>query len=90
MQVFGTTDSSGDTQAPTTPAGLTAGTTTATSAALMWSAATDNVGVAGYDILRDGTAVATSTTPSYTDNGLTPDTSYSYAVRARDAAGNLS
>jgi hypothetical protein len=90
MQVFGTTDSSGDTQAPTTPAGLTAGTTTATSAALTWSAATDNVGVAGYDILRDGTAVATSTTPSYTDNGLTPDTGYSYAVRARDAAGNVS
>ncbi|MEV7041052.1 discoidin domain-containing protein [Amycolatopsis sp. NPDC051061] len=90
MQVFGTTDSSGDTQAPTTPVGLTAGTTTATSAALTWSAATDNVGVAGYDILRDGTAVATSTTPSYTDNGLTPDTGYSYAVRARDAAGNVS
>jgi hypothetical protein len=90
MQVFGSTDSSGDTQAPTTPAGLTAGTTTATSVALTWSAATDNVGVAGYDILRDGTAVATSTTPSYTDNGLTPDTGYSYAVRARDAAGNVS
>lgn len=90
MQVFGSTDSSGDTQAPTTPAGLAAGTTTATSAALTWSAATDNVGVAGYDILRDGTAVATSTTPSYTDTGLTPDTGYSYAVRARDAAGNLS
>ncbi len=90
MQVFGSTDSSGDTQAPTTPAGLTAVTTTATSAALTWSAATDNVGVAGYDILRDGTAVASSTTPSYTDNGLTPDTSYSYAVRARDAAGNTS
>ena len=90
MQVFGTTDSSGDTQAPTTPAGLAAGTTTATSVALTWSAATDNVGVAGYDILRDGTAVATSTTPSYTDTGLTPDTSYTYAVRARDAAGNVS
>ncbi|MEU4246609.1 discoidin domain-containing protein [Amycolatopsis sp. NPDC026612] len=90
MQVFGTTDSSGDTQAPTTPGGLTAGTTTATSVALTWSAATDNVGVAGYDILRNGTAVATSATPSYTDTGLTPDTGYTYTVRARDAAGNLS
>jgi hypothetical protein len=90
MQVFGSTDSSGDTQAPTTPTGLTAGTTTGTSAALTWSAATDNVGVAGYDVLRDGTSVATSATPSYTDTGLTPDTSYSYVVRARDAAGNLS
>ncbi|WP_072482425.1 discoidin domain-containing protein [Amycolatopsis australiensis] len=90
MQVFGSTDSSGDTQAPTTPTGLTAGPATATSVPLTWNAATDNVGVAGYDILRNGTAVATSTTPSYTDTGLTPDTSYTYAVRARDAAGNLS
>lgn len=90
MQVFGSTDSSGDTQPPTVPTGLTAGPTTATSAALTWSAATDNVGVTGYDILRDGTVVATSATPSYADNGLTPDTGYSYAVRARDAAGNVS
>ncbi|MEV7096534.1 discoidin domain-containing protein [Amycolatopsis sp. NPDC051045] len=90
MQVFGTTDSSGDTQAPTTPAGLTAGTTTATSVALTWGAATDDVGVAGYDVLRNGTAVATSATTSYTDTGLTPDTPYTYAVRARDTAGNAS
>ncbi|RSM43992.1 alkaline phosphatase [Amycolatopsis balhimycina DSM 5908] len=90
MQVFGTTDSSGDTQAPTTPTGFAAGTTTATSVALTWNAATDNVGVAGYDILRNGTAVTTSTAPSYTDTGLAPDTAYTYAVRARDAAGNTS
>lgn len=90
MQVFGTTDSSGDTQAPTTPTALTAGTTTGTSVALSWSAATDNVGVAGYDVLRNGVAVATSATTSYTDTGLTPDTTYTYAVRARDGAGNLS
>ncbi|MEV4053981.1 discoidin domain-containing protein [Amycolatopsis sp. NPDC049688] len=90
MQVFGSTDSSGDTQAPTTPAGLTAGPATATSVPLTWGAATDNVGVTGYDILRNGTAVATSATTSYTDTGLTPGTSYTYAVRARDAAGNTS
>ncbi|MFB9689932.1 discoidin domain-containing protein [Amycolatopsis plumensis] len=90
MQVFGTADSSGDTQAPTTPAGLTAGTATATSVPLTWGAATDNVGVTGYDILRNGSAVATSATTSYTDTGLAPATSYTYAVRARDAAGNVS
>jgi hypothetical protein len=90
MQVFGSTDSSGDTQAPTTPTTLTAGTTTGTSVVLTWNAATDNVGVAGYDILRGGTVVATSATPSYTDTGLTPETGYTYTVRARDAAGNLS
>jgi hypothetical protein len=90
LQAFGTSDSSGDTEAPTTPAGLAAGTTTGTSVPLTWSPSTDNVGVTGYDILRDGSAVATSTTPSYNDTGLTPDTTYSYTVRARDAAGNTS
>ncbi len=90
MQVFGSTDSSGDTQAPTTPTGLTAGTATATSVTLTWNAATDNVGVAGYDVLRNGAPVATSATTSYTDTGLAPDTTYTYSVRARDAAGNTS
>jgi hypothetical protein len=90
LQAFGVPDSSGDTQAPTTPTGLTAGTATATSVPLTWSPATDDVGVTGYDVLRDGRAVATSATPSYTDTGLAADTSYTYAVRARDAAGNLS
>ncbi|EWM18545.1 discoidin domain-containing protein [Kutzneria sp. 744] len=90
MQVFGVADSAGDTQPPSTPAGLTAGTTTDTSVALTWQAATDNVAVAGYDILRDGKTVASSEDPAYTDIGLAADTSYTYAVRTRDTAGNLS
>ncbi|TDD48745.1 hypothetical protein E1263_33080 [Kribbella antibiotica] len=90
LQAFGSTDSSGDTQAPTVPAGLAAGTVTATTAALTWSASTDNVGVTGYDVLRNGSPVGTATTTSYQDGGLAPNTSYSYSVRARDAAGNTS
>jgi ribose 5-phosphate isomerase RpiB len=90
MQVFGVTDAAGDTTPPTTPTGLTAGETSATSVTLNWNAATDNVAVAGYDILRNGTVVGSSDSPTYTDMGLTADTSYSYAVRARDTAGNLS
>ncbi|MFE0025318.1 discoidin domain-containing protein [Amycolatopsis sp. NPDC059021] len=90
LEAFGTPDSTGDTQAPSTPAGLTAGEVTTSSAALNWTASTDNVGVAGYDILRDGKVVASSETTSYNDTGLTPDTSYTYSVRARDAAGNTS
>ncbi|UOZ10887.1 discoidin domain-containing protein [Amycolatopsis sp. WQ 127309] len=90
LQAYGTPDSAGDTQAPSTPAGLAPTTTTATSVGLTWTAATDNVGVAGYDVLRDGQVVATSATPSYTDTGLAPDTGYTYTVRARDAAGNVS
>ncbi|MFK4083438.1 discoidin domain-containing protein [Kribbella sp. NPDC020789] len=90
LQAFGSTDTTGDTQAPTVPTGLTAGTVTATSVALSWSPSTDNVGVAGYEVLRNGSPVGTTTSTSYQDGGLTPDTSYSYAVRARDAAGNTS
>ena len=90
LQVYGTNDSSGDTQAPTVPAGLKAGEVTATSAALTWTASTDNVGVSSYDVLRNGTVVASASTAQYNDTGLTANTSYTYAVQARDLAGNVS
>ncbi|WP_217242567.1 cellulase family glycosylhydrolase [Streptomyces sp. AC555_RSS877] len=84
----------GDTQAPTAPGAPTASSVTATSAALTWSAATDNVGVAGYDVVRVSggteTKVAASATNSVTVTGLTAATSYTFAVYARDAAGNRS
>jgi len=82
-----------DTTAPSVPTGLTAGTTTATSATISWTASTDNTGgsgVAGYDIYRGTTKVGTSTTTSFTETGLTASTAYSYTVRARDVAGNVS
>ncbi|WP_189272164.1 glycoside hydrolase family 6 protein [Kitasatospora griseola] len=78
-----------DTTAPTAPTGLAA-TTTANSVALTWSAATDNVGVTGYDVYRDGALVGSTAGTSYTDTGLTASTAYSYTVKARDAAGNVS
>ncbi|MFC5666763.1 glycoside hydrolase family 6 protein [Kitasatospora misakiensis] len=78
-----------DTVAPSVPTGL-AGTTTATGASLSWTASTDNVGVTGYQVFRNGVQVGTSTTTSYTDSGLTASTAYSYTVKARDAAGNVS
>lgn len=79
-----------DGQAPTTPGSLTATPTSASSIALAWSASTDNVGVTGYRIVRNGTTLTTTTGTSFTDTGLQAATLYSYQVIARDAAGNES
>ncbi|MBA2950811.1 cellulase family glycosylhydrolase [Streptomyces himalayensis] len=87
-------DDPGDTQAPTTPGTPTASAVAATSVTLAWTAATDNVGVTGYDIVRvsggSETTVAASATNTATVTGLTADTTYTFAVYARDAAGNRS
>src|SRR5213076_3207095 len=79
-----------DTTPPTTPAGLTAAAAGSTGANLSWSASTDNVGVTGYILRRNGVQVATPATTSYADTGLSAATTYSYTVAARDAAGNIS
>ncbi|WP_238011712.1 DUF4832 domain-containing protein [Dactylosporangium sp. AC04546] len=78
-----------DCAAPSTPGGLAVTATTPTSIALSWTASTDNVGVTGYQVYRDGVLRTTVTGTSYTDTGLAAG-SYTYTVRARDAAGNLS
>ncbi len=78
-----------DTQAPATPPGFDA-TAGNQSVVLSWAPASDNVGVASYEILRDGDVIATVPTPGYTDSGLTNGVLYTYQVRALDAAGNLS
>jgi chitinase len=72
--------------APSAPGTPTASSVTDTSVKLGWGAATDDKGVKNYDVLRDGTKVATVTTTSYTDTGLTAGTDYSYTVQARDTA----
>ncbi|NEA64571.1 cellulase family glycosylhydrolase [Streptomyces sp. SID12488] len=83
-----------DTQAPTAPGTPAASATTATSTTLTWTAATDNVAVTGYDVVRVNgtteTAAAASTTNTVTVTGLTAATAYTFAVYARDAAGNRS
>ncbi|MFC5047051.1 agmatine deiminase family protein [Aquimarina hainanensis] len=79
-----------DTQAPTAPANLTAGNVTQTTIDLSWVASTDNVGVTGYEIYQDDVLKTSGTTTSYQVMGLTPNTSYRFKVRAKDAAGNYS
>ena len=78
----------GDTTAPSQVTGLTANAVSTSQIDLSWNAATDDVGVTGYNIYRDGTLLTTSTATSYSDTGLSASTTYSYQVSAFDAAGN--
>ncbi len=79
-----------ETNSPTVPTGLTATTVGQTSVNLSWQPSSDNVGVTGYDIYRNGVLLATTTGTSYTDTTVTQGSSYQYAVAAFDAAGNVS
>ncbi|WP_306818504.1 fibronectin type III domain-containing protein [Archangium lipolyticum] len=79
-----------DTTAPSQVSGLRSTGSTSSQVSLAWNTATDNVGVTGYIVFRDGTQVGTTTGTAYTDTGLSASTQYSYTVKARDAAGNQS
>jgi hypothetical protein len=91
-----TTQQSSDPTPPTAPANLTATAASSTQINLSWTASTDNVGVTGYQVERcqgagcnSFTQIATTTTTTYNNSGLQASTSYSYRVRATDAANNL-
>ena len=81
-----------DTEAPSIPGGITAVSNSPSSVDLGWSAATDNVGVTGYTVYRDGASINTvsGSTLNYTDGSVSPATTYTYTVDAYDAAGNHS
>jgi chitodextrinase len=79
-----------DVISPTVPGTPVVAKLTSSGLSLSWAAATDNYGVAQYLILRNGVQIGSSTGTSFDDSGLNPATSYSYTVRAQDAAGNLS
>jgi chitodextrinase len=79
-----------DTTAPTRPTSLTGSLQSPTRSSLSWLASTDNVGVTGYRITRDGRTIATVATRTYVDNAMPSNATHVYTVRALDAAGNLS
>lgn len=79
-----------DTQAPSIPGGLSSSAVTQTSFTLSWNTSTDNVGVTGYEVFRNGTSIGTPSGTSFDVTGLSAGTSYAMRVRARDAAGNWS
>src|SRR5204862_271307 len=79
-----------DTTPPSVPTGLTASAVSSSQINLSWTASSDNVGVSGYRVYRNGTQIATTGATSFANTGLSPSTTYSYTVAAYDAAGNLS
>ena len=86
--IWGTTTP--DTEAPTTPTNLTVTGSTSSSISLSWTASTDNIIVATYDIYLDGTLKTSSATNSATVTGLNPSTTYTFYIKAKDATGNIS
>ncbi len=99
MQVVAFRGMPSDSQPPTAPSGLGAVAASSSAINLSWTASTDNLGVAGYLIERctgagcsnfAQVAAPAGTGTTFADTGQAPGTSYSYQVRAKDAAGNLS
>ncbi len=95
--VVATTQAFSDTEPPSIPTNLTATSASSTQIDLSWGTSTDNVGVTGYQLERcqgagcsSFTQISSLTATSYSDTALSPATTYSYRVRATDAATNRS
>jgi chitodextrinase len=91
--VLSATVATGDTSAPTAPTGLYAPSKSSTTVNLTWNASSDNVGVTGYNIYNGAAQIGSTSgaaATSYTVAGLTANTTYSFTVKAIDAAGNVS
>jgi Domain of unknown function (DUF4434)/Domain of unknown function (DUF5109)/F5/8 type C domain/Fibronectin type III domain len=81
-----------ETTPPTAPTGLSATAVNSLTINLSWTASTDNIGIAGYQVYRNGVLVTTlyQTGTTYSDSQLNPSTTYTYQLEAFDGAGNVS
>jgi hypothetical protein len=85
-----TSSPTAETTPPSVPSNVSGTAVSSSQINLFWTPSTDNVGVTGYRIFRNGNQVGTSATATYTDTGLSASTTYVYTVSAADAAGNIS
>jgi hypothetical protein len=90
--VVSTPAAAADTSPPTTPTNLRVTSSSSSEIDIAWNASTDNVGVTAYIVLRDRERKALVKAPAttYRDTSVSSGTTYTYRVRARDAAGNRS
>lgn len=79
-----------DVTPPSIPTNLQSSKATSSSLTLIWTASTDDVVVAGYQIFRNGAQIATTSTANFSDAGLSASTTYAYTVAAYDSSGNVS
>ena len=79
-----------DTTAPSIPTAPTVSTSSSTGVTLAWTPSTDNIGVAGYNVYRNGVVVYQVAMPNIYDTPLTPGATYTYNLSAFDAQGNVS
>lgn len=89
-EAFISTVTDADTLAPTVPGNLSRSACDYTSVTLSWSASTDNTGVKGYVVYKNGSRVTSTTKTNYTVKRLLPGTSHSFYVKAYDKTGNYS
>jgi hypothetical protein len=78
------------TTAPSVPTGVSAKQISASGVNLLWATSTGPIGAAGYQVYRDGIQIASATSPSYADTGLSSNIAYTYRIAAYDGAGNIS
>ena len=90
MSYYTSLVSPADKTAPSVPAGLAGGSGNPNTTAINWDASTDNVGVAGYYVSRNGSRVGPTANLYYKDSGLTENTTYTYTIEAFDLGGNVS
>ncbi|MBM3853053.1 MAG: hypothetical protein FJ399_07840, partial [Verrucomicrobia bacterium] len=79
-----------DTTPPSQPTNLASSNVTPVSAVVSWNASTDNTGVSGYEVFRNGSSLGRVAGTTYTFTALSPSTGYQFQVRAFDGAGNAS
>ena len=79
-----------DSTTPSVPTNVVASNIGDTTLDLSWTSSTDNVGVSGYEVFRNGSSIGTSVSNSYSVTGLSAETSYEFTVLAYDASGNKS
>jgi len=89
-QFSGPTDGPVDTVAPSMPTGLFASALGSSKVNLSWKSSSDDVGVSGYTVVRDGVEIAQVAGTKYTDENVQASTTYNYAVKAFDSAGHVS